>query len=52
MEAPRHISQVINDIKELALEFAEISWHHIFLEANFVVDALAHVGMLLGNPDV
>lgn len=46
---PWHISQVISDIKGLALKFVEISWHHIFREANFVANVIAHVGMSLIN---
>lgn len=36
--------------KGLVLEFAKISWHHIYKEANFVADALAHVDLSLVNP--
>ncbi|CAN6723400.1 unnamed protein product [Malus baccata var. baccata] len=38
------------DIKWLASEFQHISWKHIYREANFVVDALAHVGLIVANP--
>ena len=41
---PWRIRSVINDIKNLATQFDSISFQHIWREANFSADALAHIG--------
>ncbi|KAM1158695.1 hypothetical protein ACFX19_032522 [Malus domestica] len=47
---PWRVSSIINDIPVLAWSFSHIDWKHIFKEANFVTDALAHLGLSLSNP--
>ena len=45
-----HLKPIIEDIKWLASEFQHISWKHIYRDANFMADALAHVGLIVANP--
>ncbi|XP_068328111.1 uncharacterized protein [Pyrus communis] len=40
-----HLKPIIAYIKWLASGFQHISWKHIYREANFMVDALAHLGL-------
>ncbi|KAL6218551.1 hypothetical protein ACLB2K_011761 [Fragaria x ananassa] len=39
ISAPWRLQQIIEDIKNLAQEFQEISFNHIYREANFAADA-------------
>ncbi|XP_068344178.1 uncharacterized protein [Pyrus communis] len=44
---PWRVSSIINDIRILAQSFSQVDWKHIFREADFIADALAHIGMSL-----
>ncbi|RXI03153.1 hypothetical protein DVH24_003805 [Malus domestica] len=46
----RRVSSIINDIRILTRSFSHVDWKHIFREANFVADALVHLGLSLLNP--
>ncbi|XP_050133175.1 uncharacterized protein LOC126609250 [Malus sylvestris] len=44
---PWRVSSIINDIRILTRSFSHVNWKHIFREATFVADALAHLGLSL-----
>ncbi|KAL6227690.1 hypothetical protein ACLB2K_001647 [Fragaria x ananassa] len=44
ISTPWRLQQIIEDIKNLAQEFQEISFNHIYREANFAADATASLG--------